>query len=147
MGNHMRDPADILLVEDNPGDIRLTREAFQEVQVHGNLHVVRDGDQALAFVHRQGAYADVPRPALILLDLNLPKKNGFEVLAAIKAHESLRLIPVVILTTSSAEEDIARSYELHANSYITKPADWDQFSAMIRSTAEYWLSIVTLPTR
>lgn len=147
MSAHMPNPVDILLVEDNPGDVRLTQEALQEGQVHGNLHVVRDGEQALNFVHRQSAYADAPRPTLILLDLNLPKKNGFEVLAELKAHESLRRIPVVVLTTSSAEEDIVKSYNLHANSYATKPTNWGQFSAMIRSIAEYWLTTVTLPAR
>jgi len=118
---------DVLLVEDSPGDVRLTREAFKDAKVHVNLHVASDGAEALAFLRREGEYAGVPRPDLILLDLNLPKKDGREVLAEIKESSTLRSIPVVILTTSASEEDILRSYMLHANCYITKPVDLDGF--------------------
>lgn len=139
-------PVEILLVDDNPGDVRLTREALRENKVSNNLHVATDGAEALAFLNREGQYADAPRPDLILLDLNLPKKNGREVLAEVKNHPNLRRIPVVILTTSSEEKDILATYNLHANCYITKPVDLNCFMEVIRSIEGFWLSIVKLPT-
>lgn len=139
-------PIDILLVEDNPGDVRLTTEALKEDKLHNNLHVVKDGIEAMAFLRQEGEYADKPRPDLILLDLNLPKKTGREVLEEIKADESLRRIPVVILTTSQAEEDILQTYDLHANCYITKPVNLEQFIKVIRSIEQFWLTIVRLPS-
>lgn len=138
-------PIEILLVEDNPGDVRLTLEAFKDAKVCNNLSVVHDGIEALAFLNRDGEFAQAPRPDLILLDLNLPKKDGREVLLEIKADENLRRIPVVILTTSQAEEDIFRTYNLHANCYITKPVDFDQFIKVVKSIEEFWLTIVKLP--
>jgi chemotaxis family two-component system response regulator Rcp1 len=138
-------PINILLIEDSPADVRLTREALKEAKVLNNLHIVQDGVAALAFLRREGQYTQSPRPGLILLDLNLPKKDGREVLAEIKADESLRRIPVVVLTTSRAEEDIVRSYDLHANAYVTKPVDLAQFLNVIRSFEEFWLAVVTLP--
>lgn len=138
-------PIEILVVEDSPGDARLVEEAFKEGKVYNRLHVVTDGVQAMQFLRREGAYDSVPRPDLILLDLNLPKKDGREVLAEIKADATLRRIPVVILTTSQAEEDILRTYDLHANSYITKPVDVDQFFRAIRLIEDYWLTVVALP--
>jgi len=138
-------PIEVLLVEDNPGDVRLTREALKEGKVHNNLSVAPDGVEALAFLRRQGRYADAPRPDLILLDLNLPKKDGREVLEEIKSDPALRSIPVVILTTSEAERDIARAYDLHANCYITKPVDLDQFITVVKSIEDFWFTIVKLP--
>jgi len=138
-------PAQVLLVEDNPGDVRLTQEALREGKLLNEVHVVSDGEEAMAFLRRHGPYADAPRPDLILLDLNLPKKSGREVLAEIKADPDLHRIPVVILTTSHAEEDIARSYNLHANCYVTKPVDLEQFISVIRSIENYWLVVVELP--
>lgn len=138
-------PIEILLVEDNPGDVRLTRETLKETKLHNNLSVVDDGEKALAFLRRQGGYASAPRPDLILLDLNLPKLDGREVLAAIKEDPSLRTIPVVILTTSKAEEDIIKSYELHANCYIAKPVELEGFVKVVRSIEDFWLSVVRLP--
>lgn len=140
-------PVEILLVEDNAGDVRLTVEAFKEGKVANNLSICRDGMEAMAFLHREGKHADAPRPDLVLLDLNLPGKDGREVLAEIKANADLRTIPVVILTTSKAEEDILRTYGLHANCYITKPVDLDQFIDVIRSIEDFWLMVVKLPTR
>ena len=137
---------DILLVEDSSADVRLTREALQEANVINRLHVVKDGVEALAFLRNQGPYAASPRPALILLDLNLPKKDGREVLAEVKQDENLKRIPVVVLTTSKAEEDIVRSYDLHANAYITKPVDLTQFFEVIRALGGFWLAVVTLPS-
>jgi two-component system, chemotaxis family, response regulator Rcp1 len=139
-------PINILLVEDNPGDVRLTIEALREGKVHNNLHVVGDGVDALAFLHREGEYSDAPMPDLILLDLNLPRKDGREVLAEVKADPQLRRIPVVVLTTSNAEQDVLRSYDLHANCYITKPVDLDQFINIVRTIEDFWLAVVTLPT-
>lgn len=136
---------EILLVEDNPGDVRLAVEALKEGKVHNNLHVVGDGVEAMMFLRREGKYALSPRPDLILLDLNLPKKDGREVLAEIKADEKLRRIPVVVLTTSKAEQDILRTYDLHANCYITKPVDLEQFIAVVRSVEDFWLTVVKLP--
>jgi chemotaxis family two-component system response regulator Rcp1 len=138
-------PVEILLVEDNPGDVRLTIEALRDGKVRNHLNVATDGVEALAFVRRKGAYANAPRPDVILLDLNLPRKDGREVLAEIKADADLKTIPVVILTTSKADEDILRSYELNANCYITKPVDLDQFITVVRSIEDFWLTIVTLP--
>jgi CheY-like chemotaxis protein len=139
-------PIEILLVEDSPGDVRLTREALRDAKVRNVLHVVADGLEATAFLLRQGKYASAPRPDLILLDLNLPKKSGREVLEEIKMDSSLSTIPVVILTTSAAEEDILRSYQLHANCYITKPVDLDQFLRVVKTIDSFWLAIVKLPT-
>ncbi|KPJ76337.1 MAG: response regulator [Planctomycetes bacterium SM23_25] len=138
-------PAEVLLVEDNPGDARLTQEAFKEGKVLNVVRVVSDGEEALALLRRQDPFADAPRPDLILLDLNLPRKDGREVLAEIKADPDLKRIPVVILTTSKAEEDIARTYNLHANCYITKPVDLEQFLQVVRSIEDFWLAIVQLP--
>ncbi len=143
--NRNGNPVEILLVEDNPGDVRLTREALKEAKVRNNLYVVGDGEKALAFLHQEGEFKDAPRPDIIMLDLNLPKKNGQEVLAEIKSDPSLRRIPVVILTTSKAEEDILRSYDLHANCYITKPVDFEQFIKVVQSIEEFWLTVVRLP--
>ena len=138
-------PIEILLVEDNPGDVRLTKEALNEGKVLNKLHLVEDGVEALAFLKREGRYADVSRPELILLDLNLPKKDGRDVLAEIKANGDLTRIPVVVLTTSDSEEDILKSYDLNANCYITKPVDLDQFISVVKSINEFWLSIVKQP--
>ena len=140
-------PIEILMVEDNPGDVRLTVEALKEAKVRNNLHTVEDGVEALAFLRREGRYTEVPRPDLVLLDLNLPKMNGREVLAEIKEDPDLRRIPVVILTISQAEQDIVKSYNLHANCYITKPVDLDQFLEVVKSIENFWLTIVKLPPR
>jgi two-component system, chemotaxis family, response regulator Rcp1 len=140
-------PIEILLVEDNPGDIRLTQESLRESKVRNHLHVAPDGVAALAFLRREGPYTSAPRPDLVLLDLNLPKKDGREVLAEMKADPALKTIPVVVLTTSSAEQDVLRSYELQAASYITKPVDLEQFIAVVKSIEDFWLTIVTLPHR
>jgi two-component system, chemotaxis family, response regulator Rcp1 len=138
-------PIEVLLVEDSSGDVRLTREAFKDAKVHINLHVVSDGIQAMAFLRREGEYVNVPRPDLILLDLNLPKKDGREVLGEIKESPELKSIPVVILTTSASEADILRSYRLHANCYITKPVGLAGFLEVIKSIDSFWLSVVKLP--
>lgn|SRR5574340_280111 len=138
-------PIEILLVEDNPGDVRLTREALKEAKVINNLNVIKDGMEALAYLRKEGPYAAAPRPHLILLDLNLPKRDGREVLATIKADEALKRIPVVVLTTSQDEQDVLKSYNLHANCYITKPVDLDQFIRVVRSIEDFWLGIVVLP--
>lgn len=140
-------PVEILLVEDNPGDVRLTQESFKESKVRNTLHVVRDGVEALAFLRGGGEYADAPRPDLVLLDLNLPKKDGREVLAEIKEDPDLKRIPVVVLTISKAEEDILRSYNLHANCYITKPVDLEQFLGVVKAIDEFWFTIVKLPPK
>jgi len=138
-------PINILLVEDNAGDVRLTQEALKEGKVRNKLHVVRDGVEALAFLRKEGQHADAPRADIILLDLNLPKKDGREVLAEIKEDPDLRRIPVVILTISQAEEDILKSYNLHANCYVTKPVGLEQFMTVVRSVEDFWLTIVKLP--
>ena len=138
-------PVDILLVEDNPGDIRLTEEALIESKVCNRLYVAQDGIQAMALLRQEGEYASTPRPDLILLDLNLPKKDGREVLAEIKADDELKRIPVVVLTTSSAEEDVLKTYGLYANCYVTKPVDLDQFITVVKSVNDFWFSIVRLP--
>jgi CheY-like chemotaxis protein len=137
---------EILLVEDNPGDVRLTQEALKDNKVRNNLSIVEDGVEAMAFLRREGKYTVSPRPDLILLDLNLPKKDGRQVLAEIKADARLRRIPVVVLTTSKAEEDVLRAYDLNANCYITKPVDFDQFINVVRSIEDFWLAMVKLPT-
>jgi chemotaxis family two-component system response regulator Rcp1 len=136
---------EVLLVEDSPGDVRLTREAFKDAKVHINLHVASDGAKAMAFLKREGEYSSVPRPDLILLDLNLPKKDGREVLAEIKEDPALKTIPVVVLTTSSSEADVLRSYQLHANCYITKPVGLEGFLTVVKSIDGFWLSVVRLP--
>jgi two-component system, chemotaxis family, response regulator Rcp1 len=137
--------ADILLVEDNPCDVLLTREALKEDRVESRLHVVQDGMEALAYLQKQGPFTDVPRPDLILLDLNLPKLNGDEVLAYIKNDPDLRCIPVVVLTTSGTHRDIFEAYNLHANCYIIKPLGLDQFLAAVKAVEEFWLTVATLP--
>ncbi|MEW6418145.1 MAG: response regulator [Nitrospirota bacterium] len=138
---------DILLVEDNPGDVRLAQEALKESKVRNKLFVVDDGVEAMEFLRKQDKYANAPRPDLILLDLNLPKKSGREVLAELKADENLRRIPVVVLTVSRAEEDIIKCYDNHANCYITKPLDFNQFMEVTKSIEEFWLTIVMLPPK
>jgi len=140
-----RNPVDILMVEDNPGDVRLTRETLRGGKVFHNLHVAADGVEALAFLRREGNYAAAPRPDLVLLDLNLPRKDGRQVLAEIKEDPKLRQIPVVILTTSGAEEDIIKSYDQHANSFVTKPVSLDQFVNAVRSIEKFWLTVAELP--
>ena len=138
-------PIEILLVEDNPGDVRLTKEALKEGKVYSNLHTVKDGVEAMEFLRREGKYSSVPRPDIILLDLNLPKKDGREVLQEIKSDEQLRRIPVVVLTTSKAEEDVLRTYDLHANCYVTKPVDLEKFMVVVKTIDSFWLTVVTLP--
>jgi chemotaxis family two-component system response regulator Rcp1 len=138
-------PIEVLLVEDSPGDVRLTREAFKDAKVHINLHVASDGAEAMDFLNRGGKHSDAPRPDLILLDLNLPKKDGREVLEEIKESPVLKSIPVVILTMSASDADILRSYRLHANCYITKPVDLDGFLEVVKSIDSFWLSVVKLP--
>jgi CheY-like chemotaxis protein len=140
-------PIEVLLVEDDPGDVLMTREAFAEHKLGNRLNVVSDGAQALAYLRREGEFADAVRPDLVLLDLNLPRRDGREVLAEIKNDESLHQIPVVVLTTSQAEEDILRSYQLHANAYVTKPVDFDRFIAVVRQIDEFFVSVVKLPPR
>jgi CheY-like chemotaxis protein len=139
------DVVDVLLVEDDDGDVLMTREAFEHHKIRNKLHVVQDGDEALQFLHREGSYADAPRPGLILLDLNLPRRDGREVLAELKADPELRVIPVVVLTTSEAEEDILRSYALHANAYVSKPVDFDRFIDVIRQIDDFFVTVVKLP--
>jgi len=140
-------PIEILLVEDNPADVRLTTEMLKEEKSYNNLHVVSDGVEAMAFLRKEGKYAKAPRPDLILLDLNLPKKDGREVLKEIKEDENLKIIPVVVLTVSKAEEDILRSYKLHANCYITKPVDLNQFIKVAKSIQDFWVALVKLPPK
>lgn len=138
-------PVDILLVEDEPGDVRLTIEAMRQAKVRNTLHVVEDGMEALDFLFKRGSFTNAPRPDLILLDLNLPKKDGREVLTIIKEDASLRQIPVVVLTTSGADRDILRCYSLHASCYVTKPVDLNQFLHVVKSIEDFWLTIVRLP--
>jgi two-component system, chemotaxis family, response regulator Rcp1 len=140
-------PVDILLVEDNPGDVRLAQEALKESKVHNNMFVVGDGVEAMEFLRKQGKFASVPRPDLVILDLNLPRKNGREVLADIKSDNSLKRIPVVVLTVSRDEQDILKAYDLHANCYITKPIDFEQFLKITKTIEEFWLTIVRLPPK
>jgi CheY-like chemotaxis protein len=137
---------DVLLVEDDEGDVLMTREAFEYHKIRNRLHVVSDGEQALQFLRKIGTYADAPRPGLILLDVNLPRRSGLEVLAELKRDEDLLVIPVVMLTTSAAEEDIVRSYSLHANAFVTKPVDFEQFIEAIRQIDTFFLTLVCLPT-
>ncbi len=140
-------PIDILLVEDNPGDVTLVEEALSDSKVRNRLHVVSDGEQAMEFVRRQGKHAGAPRPDLILLDLNLPKKSGREVLREVKTHPDLKTIPVVVLTSSKSDDDVINSYELHANAYILKPVDFHQFMKVMRAIEDFWFFTVKLPTR
>ncbi|WP_030912357.1 response regulator [Streptomyces sp. NRRL F-5126] len=140
-------PIEVLLVEDDAGDELMTREAFEDNKIHNALHVVRDGQEALDFLHRRAPHEDAPRPDLVLLDLNLPRYDGRQVLEHIKTDPELALIPVVVLTTSSAEEDILRSYKLHANAYVTKPVDLDRFITAVRQIDEFFVSVVRLPGR
>ena len=139
------DPIEVLLVEDDPGDVLLIREAFADNKVANRLHVVADGVEALDFMRRQGEHAEAPRPDLVLLDLNLPRKDGREVLAEVKKDDQLRTIPVVVLTTSQAEEDVLRSYDLHANAYVTKPVDFSRFIEVVRQIDEFFVTVVKLP--
>ena len=139
-------PIQILLVEDSPGDVRLTEEVLRDARIANDLHVVGDGEEAMSFLRRDGEFADRPRPDLVLLDLNLPRKDGREVLSEIHADPHLKSVPVIVLTTSEAERDILRSYQLAANAYITKPIDLNEFIAVVRSIETFWLSIVRLPT-
>ena len=145
--NTVGTPVEILLVEDNPGDVRLAREGLSECKIRNNLHVVDDGVKAMAFLRRQDEYARAPRPDLVLLDLNLPRKDGREVLREVKEDEKLRTIPVVVLTTSKADEDILKSYSLHANCYVTKPMGLEQFLDVVRSIEDFWFTIVKLPPK
>ncbi|MGI5286950.1 response regulator [Nonomuraea polychroma] len=139
-------PIEVLLVEDDQGDILLTKEAFDFNKVRNRLNVVNDGEQAMAYLRREDGYADAPRPDLILLDLNLPRMSGMEVLREVKADSTLRMIPVVILTTSEAEEDIIHSYQLHANAYVSKPVDFEQFIRVVRQIDDFFVTVVKLPT-
>ena len=145
--NTLGKPIEILLVEDNPGDVDLTREALTESKVSNNLSVVEDGEQAMDYLLQQGDYTTAIRPDLVLLDLNLPRKGGREVLDEIKNHSSLRMIPVVVLTTSRAEEDVVRTYQQHANCYITKPVDLDKFISVVKAIEDFWFTVVKLPPR
>jgi two-component system, chemotaxis family, response regulator Rcp1 len=138
-------PIEILLVEDSPGDVTLTIEALRDAKVANNLHVARDGEEALRFLRQEGEFADRPRPDLILLDLNMPRKDGREVLADLKADDELKRIPVVVLTTSQSEDDVAAAYNLSANCYVAKPVDLDQFLGVVRAIDDFWLSLVKLP--
>ena len=138
-------PIDILLIEDNPGDVRLTREAFKLAKMKNNLHVAADGSEALDFLFKKGPYENTPNPDLILLDLNLPKIDGRQLLQEIKKDKQLRTIPVIVLTTSTAEEDILQTYHLHANCYISKPMEMDEFVTVVKTIENFWLSIVKLP--
>ena len=140
-------PIDVLLVEDDPGDVLMTREAFADHKLKNVLHVVDNGADALTFLRKEGPYGDAPRPDLVLLDLNLPRMDGREVLAAVKADEDLCSIPVVVLTTSEAEEDVLRSYQLHANAYVTKPVDFERFLDVVRQIDDFFLTVVKLPPR
>ena len=140
-------PVEILLVEDNPGDVLLTREAMKDAKVANHLSVVQDGVEALAFMRRQGAYAEVPRPDLVLLDLNLPRKSGLEVLVEMKADAVLRRIPVVVLTTSESERDILAAYDHHVNAYVTKPVDLEQFHKVVHAIEKFWFMVVQLPVQ
>ena len=138
---------EVLLVEDDPGDVLMTKEAFEDYKLSNSLHVVNDGAEAMEFLRRQGEHTDAPRPDLVLLDLNLPRMDGREVLQAIKSDPELASIPVVILTTSEAEEDVLRSYSLHANAYVTKPVDFERFIQVVRQIDEFFVTVVRLPTR
>ena len=145
MSESFVDVVDVLLVEDDPGDVLMTREAFEHYKIRNKLHVVADGVEALEFLRGEGEHTEAPRPGLVLLDLNLPRKDGLEVLAEVKSDQALRTIPVVVLTTSEAEEDILRSYDLHANAYVTKPVDFDRFIDVIRQIDDFFVTVVKLP--
>lgn len=145
MNSQRKMSVNILLAEDNPADVRFTQEAFKEAKVINTLHVVPDGVEAMEFLHRQGKYSEAERPDVILLDLNMPRKNGYEVLAEIKADPDLKRIPVVILTTSEAESDVLKTYNLHANCYITKPVGLDQFIEVVQTIESFWFTVVVLP--
>jgi CheY-like chemotaxis protein len=147
MHDEQSEAIEVLLVEDDPGDVLMTREAFEEHKLQNNLHVVSDGVEALSFLRQEGPYADVPQPDLVLLDLNLPRKDGREVLAEIKADPDLRRTPVVVLTTSEAEEDVLRSYDLHANAYVAKPVDFERFIDVVRRIDSFFVTVVKLPKR
>jgi two-component system, chemotaxis family, response regulator Rcp1 len=148
MSEHLQaQPVEILLVEDNPGDVRLVQEALRDSKLINKMHAVTDGQKALAYLRKEGLFADAVRPDLVLLDLNLPRKDGREVLAEIKADDALRQIPVVIVTSSKAEEDILKAYDHHANCYITKPVDLEKFMEVVRAIEEFWVSIVKLPAK
>jgi two-component system, chemotaxis family, response regulator Rcp1 len=148
MSEHLQaQPVEILLVEDNPGDVRLVQEALRDSKLINKMHAVTDGQKALAYLRKEGLFADAVRPDLVLLDLNLPPKDGREVLAEIKADDALRQIPVVIVTSSKAEEDILKAYDHHANCYITKPVDLEKFMEVVRAIEEFWVSIVKLPAK
>lgn len=147
MNRHILNPIEVLLVEDNPGDVRLMREALKDSKVHNNLHVVCDGDEAMSFLRHEGKHSRSPEPNLIMLDLNLPGKDGREVLDEIKNDPSLKHIPVVIVTTSSAEADILKSYSLHANCYVTKPVNLEQFIKVVHAIEDFWFTIVKLPRK
>jgi CheY-like chemotaxis protein len=147
MPEEQSEAIEVLLVEDDPGDVLMTREAFEEHKLRNNLHVVSDGVEALSFLRQEGEYADVPQPDLVLLDLNLPRKDGREVLAEIKADPLLRRTPVVVLTTSEAEEDVLRSYDLHANAYVAKPVDFERFIDVVRRIDSFFVTVVKLPNR
>ncbi|MFB6106381.1 MAG: response regulator [Halobacteriaceae archaeon] len=138
-------PADILLVEDNPGDVKLTRKAFETAKLANDLHVVNDGETAMEFLRQEGEYADAPRPDIVLLDLKLPKMTGEEVLEAVKADPDLRRLPVVVLTSSSAEEDVVKTYDKHANAYLTKPVSFDGFIDVVQRIEGFWFSLVRFP--
>ncbi|MFB6296106.1 MAG: response regulator [Halobacteriales archaeon] len=138
-------PVEILLVEDNPGDVRLTEKAFEDVKLANNLHVVTDGVEAMAFLRQEGEFADSPRPDIVLLDLNLPKKDGSEVLAEVKTDDDLKDIPVVVLTSSEAEEDVIETYNNHANAYLTKPVDFDGFTEIVKKIEGFWFTLVKFP--
>jgi two-component system, chemotaxis family, response regulator Rcp1 len=140
-------PIEILLVEDNPADVRLTKEALRQSKILNNLHAVADGEEALRFLRREGVHAEAPRPDLVLLDLNMPLVSGREVLEQVKEDPELRRIPVVVLTTSEAEQDILRSYDLHANAYVHKPVDFDQFAEVVQQIEDFWFTVVKLPPR
>ena len=140
-------PVDILLVEDNPGDVRLAKEALKECKIDNTVYVAQDGIEAMAFLHKEGQHAKAPRPDLILLDLNLPRKSGREVLEEVKADPELRRIPIVVMTVSRDEEDVLKAYNLHANCYITKPIDFGQFIRITRSIEDFWFRIVKLPPK
>jgi two-component system, chemotaxis family, response regulator Rcp1 len=145
--NNNSEPIEILLVEDNPGDARLAVEALKDSKVHNNLYHVKDGVEAMNFLRRRGSYVDVPVPDLILLDLNLPRKDGREVLEEIKEDPELKLVPVVVLTTSEAERDLVRTYDLHANAYVVKPIDLDRFVEVVQAIEDFWFAIVKLPPK
>lgn len=145
MTDTQAEPVEILLAEDNPGDAKLTRKALEQGNIINNLHVVTDGVEALEYLRQEGEYADKPRPDLMLLDLNMPRKDGREVLEDIKTDADLRRIPVVVMTSSEAEEDIVQSYDLHANAYLTKPIDFDGFLDVVGTIEEFWLSVVKMP--